>query len=502
MKMKTKTITYILVFISILFSTEMIHASIIIKNINDENSELISNCIQGTFIDSQQNLWVGMWGGLVQKYDIANDDWKDYSHTFDANMRSPEGYNVAPVRRIYEDKNGTIIYHSYSGGFGFYQDNDWYFKSVPNDNQTNYMTDMCMAEKAIYAVDNSCSTDKGYVRSLTLNYNIDLQQYEILEDYNFLKTAPEEILLPNRNFHCIIENDGYIYCFADSAILRYGITDKSWFSFTDKNNKSKISIQDLLVHYQDLGSTEIWVNYYEVLYSEVSNCFYLFGYHINEKNDEQYIENFIVKIAISEDNIESLEVIDIPTSKNSVNLNEVEFVNSEKDSIFIGGDMDLFVLDLGSDKLSFIPSPEEFGDNNDWNITSLAANQEAEELWVGTFSNGIYVCDKNKLISLAVPVGVEIEPFIPMLDIYKTYPLPSQSYTNVEFFQQSGTLKELDVSIYDIKGNKIEKAEYNVEPVSGQRKRIKITTSNLQSGIYLCQIKYKEYSTTAKFIVE
>ena len=52
-------------------------------------------------------------------------------------MKSHDGFDLATVGAIYEDSYGTIIYHSYHGGFAFYRDNDWYFKSIPNDNQTN-----------------------------------------------------------------------------------------------------------------------------------------------------------------------------------------------------------------------------------------------------------------------------------------------------------------------------------------------------------------------------
>lgn len=91
---------------------------------------------------------------------------------------------------------------------------------------------------------------------------------------------------------------------------------------------------------------------------------------------------------------------------------------------------------------------------------------------------------------------------LPVLSVLKIYPLPAKGYTNIEFFQQLGSSTEVELNIYDIDGNKIPNIDYSIESVLNMKKRAKVTTTNLQAGVYICQIKYNVYSCYAKFIVE
>ena len=145
---------------------------------------------------------------------------------------------------------------------------------------------------------------------------------------------------------------------------------------------------------------------------------------------------------------------------------------------------------------------------NPWNIKSLKVFPEKNEVWFGSWMDGIYICDLQMMQDMAVPFtsiedDIAYNPMFPVIMKDKIYPLPSyKGYTNVSFYQQLGTIADLEIEIFDINGTKINKAQTSVENILGIHRRVKIATSNLAAGVYICRIKYNEHSATAKFIVD
>jgi signal transduction histidine kinase/ligand-binding sensor domain-containing protein/DNA-binding response OmpR family regulator len=77
-------------------------------------------------LDSQDNLWIGSWGGGAIEFDLRSQTFTQYAYSPD----EPDRVSAPKVQRIFEDTNNTLWFGTFSGGINRFDRSSQKFEHV------------------------------------------------------------------------------------------------------------------------------------------------------------------------------------------------------------------------------------------------------------------------------------------------------------------------------------------------------------------------------------
>ncbi len=517
---------FIILLYFILLCPIVTHGQYIKSKIDTSNSALLINA--AAHIDQlKDSSLVIVARPYIQIFDKNMNLKSSLGSLVYGNLHTAFQDNFGSIYGIYEDFHDNLVFYSLPSGLAIIPEDTskaQFFSQYQNKNFCFVVPPVFSEIDDCLYIANSYAWGK-YRRFFKIPYDKEEEKYV----YNPEDSLFNEISIPDSlaekklwfSGSALWKEGKEIVFLADGGIVTYNIENNSWNNIDSTKNETDFQI------YQTLRISWLKPHYpqrrrYPVYFTYDKNHDEFLAYLLTEfypkdyaKDDSQYYEYYSLRFKLEAGKLVKTQMDTIPLKFGSgIFRTDCDVIN---DSIvaFSNGSRICF-NNINTGEMKVVPYPKELEyKKNDgrqypwelWYLSSIKAFPEKNELWVGASYEGIYVCDLQIMLDVAEPYSaveddIEYSPFFPMIMRDKVYPLPSvNGFTNISFFQQLGTTEDLEISVFDIQGTKMEQAEITVEVINGIHKQAKIATSNLSAGIYLCQIKYKEHSTTVKFVV-
>jgi len=342
--------------------------------------------------------------------------------------------------------------------------------------------------------------------------NIDTSYHYDINNVVNMKNL-RDILLVNDTLFCfeydkifkfIYNSDQKIYEFDSKNILQFKKNDQAvWLNGPAVlvNNFIYIAVREKL-YKLNLQTNELSVQL---------NLKSTIGTNFNDVKYIYYNNNKIILAVLNKDSTSSVIILNEDfNSFNEINLNNNDYKYNPqlsdlvfyKDYIITSINTKLFII---KNNIAFeIKKPYEvLIDENDWNIRKLYLDDK-EKLWLGSFKNGIFVCNVNNLID---NLSVEDDLFagIKKLKIWNVYPSPNKNdFLSIEYNNLMVNSK-VKFELFDISGEKIENKHINVLSdisVDGNFYRMQVQFNGLNRNIYFIRISTNNIDEYQKIIIE
>ncbi len=435
-----------------------------------DNSILKKNYVSKVFEDSKNRIWILNETELIMRDSVGI--WHSGMQDSIPMYSLPIGLTaVGRLLTVYEDFFGNIILLT-SQGVAFYNyRSEWSYYSKYEPKYTWFQ----LANELI-PVNNGKLFFKMSDGFRYLQFEADSCKYSF--DYRNLMPSPLEMtdnkIVPFLHDSMIIMHDF-------KQDIKYNVYSDVWTCVPDDRGIESIYgiDQELMkIHYTDNDSRFLLaLKKKGNIELEIKECSGFIKKYSAQLDTHSIVLNLIraSKIMDSTDNslifFDNLNLYTFSESKGFMKL-------SLPDSVKVGS-LPLIIVDIF------------FVDGN--------------EIWLSG-NSGIIKCDLQALLSTEKKVNtttsVEINPHLPMMNIYRVYPQPNSSYVNFEYYMQSGLFSDIKVSVYDSFGKELKHIKYENIIKESIISTLRLNTTQFSAGVYIIVLDDGTNKASTKFIVE
>lgn len=403
--------------------------TILFRNDIDDSTSIGFDDIVSLFQDKKGNLWIGTWGGGLVKYSRSTGNFETFLST------DKTGLSDNIIWAITEDPSGNIWIGTQSGGISVYSPSKNIFTKLHNDGKDNsnipmgYISSLTSDSKGniwvgtpggLYKYTWSDKKFKKYIleentstqfqsNNITTVNEFDNQIWIGTRDGLFLYQQPKNTFIKyNLKLSNLItsisqDNKGYIWLSTGRGLTRFNPSNNYTDNLADysKDEFLKSYIGSMMID----KSGVIWACSYthdliKISYkqntfatSSIKDSVQLFSANILSFTSEQ--ENVWIGTSkgLLHYDINSGVTSEV-TSLNKYPLMKagINSLLKSRDELLVGTHRGLFSYNLLSQDLT---APKHIEKLKQYRITSLVKDK-SNKLWVGTYSNGIFVYDYSK----------------------------------------------------------------------------------------------------------
>lgn len=388
------------------------------------------------------------------QYIFKNDN---YEKIDDANYK----YIGSFYSKVFEDSHGNLVVFN-QNGFVVQNIDTSYHYDINNVVNMKNLRDILLVNDTLFCFE--------YDKIIKFIYNIDQRIYE----FN------------SKNILQFKKNDQAVWLNGPAVLIEKYIY---------------IAVRDIL-YKLNLQTNELseQLNFKSVIGSNFNIVKYI--YHNNNKVILAVVNNDSSSSVITfEDDFNSFTEINLKNEDYVFNpqLSNLVFF---KEYIITSINTKLFVIN--ENKWFEIQKPLDIIENvTDWNIRNLFLDDN-DELWLGSFKNGIFVCNINNILK---QLSIEDDLFagIKKLQIRNVYPNPNKNdLLNIDY-NNLMVNSNVKFELYNISGEKIETKYYNILSdfsVVGNFYRMQVQFNSLNKNIYFIRISSNNIDEYRKIIIE
>ncbi len=417
------------------------------KNDPDDSTSISFDDIISLYEDKDGNIWVGTWGGGLNKLNPLTGNFKRYLY----NPENKNGINDNIIWSITQDNSGNIWLGTQTGGLNKLNFNNNIFTHYNVNNSDSSQKDNSV--RVVYKDTKGnvwAGTNYGLAKYLPGKDNLEFYKHET-ENKNSLSSNAVTSIYEDKNgnlwigtlnginkfdrektFSLIDLNSGKqiingnvinsiyaghknnLWIGTQAGLVKYNPSDNTIQRYThDSENLSSLSGNFILNVLEDKSGV-IWVNAYQTGINKLINrdkIFQPFLYNpankagLNKNSVFSFKEDSNGNIwlgtlsGLKKYNPVNNVIMDYSLKSNSDKKNIKNLTHSleidNQNNLWLGTNGGLLKFDLTKDKYS--PLPKEIANNPDLSenkITSILFNGK-EKLWIGTYQSGLFLYNLN-----------------------------------------------------------------------------------------------------------
>ena len=407
-----------------------------IYNYDSENPESISfNDVVSIYEDSKDNLWIGTWGGGLNMLNKERTGFK----RFLSDPSNKDGIKDNIIWQITEDKNGNIWMETGSGGINKYNPVTNKFSVYHLDNSDSFtkqihINDLLVDSEGILWAGSALGLSKfSDSANAFITYPVVLADGSLVKSsvYKIYENSKKKLLLGisgsliyfdkiNKNFKVeksfpgkrILsiseDHNGMMWLGTTNGLIKYNPVNSTFSTYTHSDKRNSICGNFIKNVFEDKSGV-LWANCYNSGISKMTNRKSKFGLLQSKKNDQNSLtDNQVSSVTEDKDGIIWIGTVKglnkyNPATGITERIMSPLLLNKHINAITVSSDNSLFIA-IGSKLLTYNPRkkivkefiPEQQNKLSGQIINNLFVDTK-ENLWIGTYSTGIYLLNDGEL---------------------------------------------------------------------------------------------------------
>jgi signal transduction histidine kinase/ligand-binding sensor domain-containing protein/CheY-like chemotaxis protein/HPt (histidine-containing phosphotransfer) domain-containing protein len=505
--------------------------NLVIFQHDPSNPNSLPNDNAGNLIlDSQDNLWIGSWGGGAIEFDLHSQTFTHYAYSPDA----PDKVSSPKVQRIFEDINNTLWFGTFSGGINRFDRSSQKFEQISMQNTGK----MGISNQRVWDIEQTTANELWIATEFGLNKlntstltftHLFPEPGELLSKRNkirvieanqrgdlYLGTQNGVVFFDNKlaEFSVIdnpsVTNMGPIYSMIATDFGEYWITsDYGIFAFTEADKtlrKVPLDFDDRCSQtlFQDSQGT-IWLSCEGVGVYKISRT------NVFRSFEDQRVKTAFSLKAINDGSIlvgtsqiglhkwipETNQLINLSDSETDINWPAIAHITqTSNDEIWYADTQSLFKLDKQGKQIEVVPPQMWLNDFED--IKDLEADA-LDNIWVAA-PNRLFIINSVDLSFDSILIDNKFTDGYEALDLYLGPNKDMWVAINNALYRWSSERKTLElISPAESLGEYIEPHDFIYSIYIDNKSQLWISN---KTGLYLVDEKSGERRAISHYFLE